>query len=453
MASTDPKPPSSGPLPEAAHSTNGSDKNLAAHSDTEKMAEKPPGPPPGIPPPPNGGTMAWLQVLGSFFLNVNTWGLLNTFGIFQAEYSRNILTSSSESSIAWIGSIQAFLMLIVGVLCGRALDAGYYWPDIILGVFFEVFGMFMTSIATQYWQIMLAQGVCVGIGAGMAFMPSVAIVGTYFSTRRSTAMGITATGSSIGGIIYPIVLKKLIENLGFRWAVRVMAFIMLGTLLISVAVMRPRLPPRKSGPLINVENLLDPIFATWLAGVFFTLIGLYVPFFYVEQYALNIGVSPDLAFYMIIIMNAGSIPGRVVPGMVADKIGSLAIMIPAVLLSGVILFAWISVKSQASLIAASFFYGLTSGSLQAMLPSTVVFLCPDLSKLGTNLGMTLFSSGIGLLVGTPIAGAIIDRQSNGSDTGAVFWGAFTFSGLVVLIGGLLLLVVRYLKVGFKMVKA
>jgi len=452
MASTD-KFPHPGAVAEAAsHTSNSSDKNLPASSDLEKVAEKPPGPPPGIPPPPNGGTLAWLQVLGSFFLNVNTWGLLNTFGIFQAEYSRNILASSTQSSISWIGSIQAFLMLVVGVLCGRALDAGYYWTDISVGVFLEVFGMFMTSIATEYWQIMLAQGVCVGVGAGMAFMPSVAIVGTYFSTRRSTAMGITATGSSIGGIIYPIVLKKLIEELGFRWAVRVMAFIMLGTLLISVAVMRPRLPPRKSGPLINVENLVDPIFATWLAGVFFTLIGLYVPFFYVEQYALNIGVSPDLAFYMIIIMNAGSIPGRVVPGMVADKIGSLAIMIPAVLLSGVILLAWISVKTQASLIAVSFFFGLTSGSLQAMLPSTVVFLCPDLSKLGTNLGMTLFSSGIGLLVGTPIAGAIVDHQSTaGSEV--VFWGAFTFSGIAVLIGGLLLLAVRYLKVGFALVKA
>jgi hypothetical protein len=141
MASSEPALPS----PEAAAASKGtaiptgSDKNLAV-SDTEKQAPKP-GPPAGIPPPPNGGTLAWLQVLGSFFLNLNTWGLLNTFGIFQAEYSNNILTSSSESAISWIGSIQAFLMLVVGVLCGRALDAGYYWPDIILGVFFEVFGM------------------------------------------------------------------------------------------------------------------------------------------------------------------------------------------------------------------------------------------------------------------------------------------------------------------------
>lgn len=111
-----------------------------SHVKTEIVAEEPPKPA-GPPPPPNGGTKAWLQVLGAFFLNFNTWGLLNTFGTFQSEYSTGLLKDSSQSSIAWIGSLQAFLMLVIGVLCGRALDAGYFYGDITMGVFLEVFGM------------------------------------------------------------------------------------------------------------------------------------------------------------------------------------------------------------------------------------------------------------------------------------------------------------------------
>lgn len=42
---------------------------------------KPMGPPGG--PPPDGGTTAWLQVLGGYFLFFNTWGLINAFGVFQ----------------------------------------------------------------------------------------------------------------------------------------------------------------------------------------------------------------------------------------------------------------------------------------------------------------------------------------------------------------------------------
>lgn len=104
----------------------------------EKEAPKPAA---GPPPPPNGGTRAWLQVLGAWFLNFNTWGMINTFGTFQSEYARGYLSTSSASAISWIGSLQAFLMLVVGVLCGRALDAGYFYTEITIGVFLEVFGM------------------------------------------------------------------------------------------------------------------------------------------------------------------------------------------------------------------------------------------------------------------------------------------------------------------------
>lgn len=113
---------------------------LNGHTKTEAVEAQSPKPT-GPPSPPNGGTRAWLQVLGAFFLNFNTWGLVNTFGTFQSEYSTGLLRDFSQSSIAWIGSLQAFLMLVVGVLCGRALDAGYFYVDITLGLFLEVFGM------------------------------------------------------------------------------------------------------------------------------------------------------------------------------------------------------------------------------------------------------------------------------------------------------------------------
>jgi len=307
------------------------------------------------------------------------------------------------------------------------------------------------SICKTYWQVILAQGVVVGIGAGMIFIPSVAIVGTYFSTKRSTAMGLGATGSSIGGVIYPVVLRRLIVKIGLPWAIRVVAFIMLSTLLISIAVMKPRLPPRKAGPLINTVALKDPVFVVWLLSVFFIFIGLYTPFFYVETYALNLGINADLAFYMLIIMNAASVPGRIFPSMIADKIGNLSVMVPAVLVSGIVLLGWIAVETQSALIGVSVLIGLTSGSIQAVLAAVVPFLMPDLSKIGTNIGMTLFAAGLGLLIGSPVAGAILDEQSKGSVLD--FKGCMAFAGSTVVVGGLLLAVVRVMKIGFAMKKA
>jgi hypothetical protein len=121
-----------------------SDRSSTAQIQAEKTQVEPetPSPPP---PPPNGGIKAWMQVLGAFFLNFNTWGLSNSFGIYQTEYSRSLLSSSSQSQIAWIGSLQAFLMLFCSVLAGRALDAGYFYADISIGIFLEVFGMMSKS--------------------------------------------------------------------------------------------------------------------------------------------------------------------------------------------------------------------------------------------------------------------------------------------------------------------
>ena len=63
-------------------------------------------------------------------------------------------------------------------------------------------------------------------------------------------------------------------------------------------------------------------------AVFITYTGLYVPFFYIESYATNIGVHGDMVFNMLIIMNAASVLGRILPPFVADKYKAYAIFCP-----------------------------------------------------------------------------------------------------------------------------
>ena len=48
---------------------------------------------------------------------------------------------------------------------------------------------------------------------------------------------------------------------------------------------------------------------------------LFIPYFYIEQYALFEGVSPRLAQYLLAMINATGIPARILPGLFADKVG------------------------------------------------------------------------------------------------------------------------------------
>lgn len=102
---------------------------------------------------------------------INRWGYLTLFGLFQPYYTTSL--HISLSAISWIGSVQIFLVYFVRAFSGRALDAGLHHAVLISGSVLQVLGVLMTSFATQYWQVFLAQGVCKGLGDGLVFCPTV----------------------------------------------------------------------------------------------------------------------------------------------------------------------------------------------------------------------------------------------------------------------------------------
>lgn len=95
-----------------------------------------------LPPQTDGGFACWVQVLGSFALWMNTWGIINTYGAFQTTYET--MLPQSPSQIAWIGSIQTFLLFFVGILSAPLMDVGRCRPLLVAGNFLVVFGLMMT---------------------------------------------------------------------------------------------------------------------------------------------------------------------------------------------------------------------------------------------------------------------------------------------------------------------
>lgn len=88
--------------------------------------------------------------------------------------------------------------MLGSVVVGPLYDSGYLRTLVITGSALVVFGMMMTSLCTEFWQLILAQGLIIGLGNGCLFVPSIALLPTYFTTWRAFAMGIAASGSSVG---------------------------------------------------------------------------------------------------------------------------------------------------------------------------------------------------------------------------------------------------------------
>jgi MFS family permease len=119
-------------------------------------------------------------------------------------------------------------------------------------------------------QVFLSQGLGIGLAFGLTYIPSLGIVGHYFQRRRALAMGIAASGSSIGGVIHPIMLNHLFYgSSGFHVGVRASAGLNLGLMVVGVLLMRTRLPPKKTGAKLLPQLaafLQDPPYVFAISG-------------------------------------------------------------------------------------------------------------------------------------------------------------------------------------------
>ena len=403
---------------------------------TEGAAPLPPaGPPPGMHPDdfPDGGFAAWLVVFGGWCGLFCTFGLVNCIGVFETYYVNGPLSHYSQGTVSWILSLEVFVMTFGGIVFGRVFDSyGPRWL-LIIGTIVYVFGLMMTSLATEYYQFILAQGICASIGSSAVFNACMSSVVSWFYKRRSAAFGIMVSGSSLGGVVLPIMLNKLIIRVGFPWAVRSVAFLFLGLLIISSMTVRSRLPPRPR-PLVLSDyfsGFREPVYLLTVIACFLFFWGMFLPFNYIELQAKAAGLSPSLQPYLLSIINAVSIFGRIIPGMVADRMGRYNVMIVITLLSALISLAlWIPGKSTGAIIAYAVLFGFSSGGFVSLGP-TLIAQISDIRQIGARTGAAFAVQAFGALTGSPIAGAITTAE-NGSFLGLQLFCGFTMVASVTV---------------------
>ena len=157
------------------------------------------------------------------------------------------------------------------------------------------------------------------------FIPAVGVTAQWFYRHRGLASGVTFTGGSIAGIVFPVVMRKLFVSIGFAWTVRVVGFVWTASLVISNLLIRPRIQPKKSaGKVIDLSALKDIRFALLGCAIFFSDWALFGPITFITSYALAQGIDANLAYYIIAFLNIGSSLGRVIPGLLADRLGPYA---------------------------------------------------------------------------------------------------------------------------------
>ena len=325
-----------------------------------------------------------------------------------------------------------------GIFAGPLYDRGFFRPLVCIGSTLTVLGLMVTSISGAYYQVFLAQGVCVGLGMGFTYVPILAEVSMRLSSkRRPIALGLCSTGACVGGTILPIMLRQLIGRVGFAWAVRSVAFVNLGcacgALLIVCRRPNHAYPARR---LLDLSALREPPYALFTLAMFLIFLPYYVPLTYIPSFAQTVlGVSDNLAGYLLAITNAGSLLGRTMPYIIGTKVTPMRVFLVWAFASAVMLFGWSGVTTIRGFIPWCALWGFVSGALVTAPIASISHrvLSPSPAELGTRMGMSWFAAAAGELVGAPIAGALVKVQV------AQYTLAQTISGAIMVLGTLCLI--------------
>lgn len=304
-----------------------------------------------------------------------------------------------------------------------------------------VFAIMMLSLCKTYYQIMLCQGVLMGLTMGFIQVPAIAAVSQYFDRHRAAALGCTIAGSSVGGVVVPLLLSKLLNgtSLGFAWSVRVVGLVTIPVLAVALVFVRPRLPPpaRRLRSLGTLPPGMLRNTRLWgvTASLFLVLMGMFFPLFYLPTYAATRGMDATLAGYLSAILNAASTFGRVIPGILADRWGRVNAYALGAMATAVTVFCFNEPTTNAGLVVYAVVFGFWSGTIISGASVVFSLCCEDVRDVGTSAGVGMAIAGLGGLVGPPLDGVFRDHFGG-------FFEASLFSGAMCFLGGVVALLTK-----------
>ena len=405
-----------------------------------------------------------LVLLASFTLTFTVCGINFAFGVYQSLYDTlshqpsTPFTHASPAQIDLIGTISISLMTLGAPLATTWTKSYSPRSVVILGAVLYASGGLLASVSQELWQFELTQGVLLGIGTCLAYMPSVTVAPTWFGARRGLAMGFVLSGTGVGGVVWAPALQALNTKVGFRNGLRVSSAVAFALIVCAASVLewdpeterrleaergavedgvRGRTGSRRQGqyryldllghfslPRPNWHIIKSRLYVAQALGAGFQAAAYYTPVFFFASYARSLGYTAATGANFIALSNAANAVGKIVIGDVADRLGRLnALFLTTVISAVCVLGLWVPSTSSSSIapsdassvkqtsgkalfIAFAILYGTFASAYVSLFPTSIVELFGAAQFASVN-GSLYMVRGIATLIGTPLAGFLV----------------------------------------------
>ncbi len=367
----------------------------------------------------------YIVVVAMFFIQILSFGLYNTRGIFFVQLSTEFGWTRAVTSGPF--SLAAFMFGLVSIIAGRLNDK--FSPRLVMTIFFLVLGSgyVLMSQVNAVWHFYLFYGVIIGVGMSGSDVPVLSTLARWFVKKRGLMTGITKVGAGLGMLSMPLVTNWLISN--YEWRI---AYLIIGLVLLVVLVSAAqfiRRDPSQIGQLPDGEKVTEVSPASedreislrqamhtrqfWLLTAVYFLFNfcVFTVMTHIYPHAVDLGISETVAANFLATVGGASIIGRLAMGSASDRIGNKLAMIIGLIILAVALL-WLQLANETwELYLFVALYGFAHGGLFTLISPMTAELF-GLGSLGTILGVLTFLGTVGGTIAPVAVGYIFDATGS-----------------------------------------
>lgn len=398
---------------------------------------------------------AWIVAISGTVINL-CLGVLYAWSVFSKELQDQLGFTATQTSLPY--SVAIILFALFMVPAGIMLDRIGPRLLLLLSGFLIGFGFVIAGLTLSVVGLIIGFGIIAGAAMGFGYAAPTPTAAKWFKPHlRGTITGIVVSGYGLAAVYVSPLADGLISRFGIA-----NAFYYLGaffTILIVLSSLFMKSPPKdwvpvggeprktnvdqKSNALSNKSNFSPremlqtfQFWSLWIMYAFSASAGLII-IGHIAKIAQTQG-GLETGFLFAALLAIGNAGGRIVTGVVSDRIGRNATLISVFVIQAINMFAFISYTSPLMLTIGAIVTGATYGALLALFPATT-WDWFGLQHAGTNYGLIFTAWGVGGLVGPLMAGRIIDATGG-------YGMAYIVSAILLLIAAGLAFITRAPKV-------
>jgi MFS family permease len=358
-------------------------------------------------------------------------GIVVTCVGFGAMASLSVFLQPMAQAMGWsrtgiaTAALLNFLCMGAGAFAWGALSDRFGTRAVVLtGGLLLGLGMVTASRATTLGEFQLLFGVIVGVASGSFYAPMTATTARWFTRHRSLAVALVSAGLSVGSTIMAPLAGWLISTYDWRTAMLVMGDLVWLVVVPTALLVRnpPVAPPgagaaagAAAGPELTVgQALRTPQFAA-IALTYFACCATHAgPIFHMVTHAIDQGIPAMVAATVLSVAGLASLSGKIVCGLVADRVGAKRVLVAGLALQAVAVSLYLVTRELAGFYGVALVFGFAYGGVMPLYAILVREYFGE-RTMGATFGAVALTSTLAMALGPVAGGWLYDAF------GSYFW--------------------------------